>query len=486
MKRLHLKSILFFFCFFILLLILNVFNISMINHNELAKQASAQRKSTISTGYCRGCIYDKNMIPIASSPYNNEPEEITSSRYGTEPICTHTIGYLNSDGKGANGLEKIFDDKLADNTTPQNTYLTDPFGNKISEQPVSKANTTHISPQNLKTTIDYKIQKIAENAADLHISRGAIIILDIDNFDIVAAVSRPNFDQYNIKDYLHKTDAPLVNRCFSPYNAGSIFKTITSAAILENNYNPDLEYRCTGLYNAEGKEFLCNKSEGHGNISFKTAYADSCNCFFYNHGIITTGENIIATAKNFGLGKKLLDLPISESPGHLPDRFTYTDRECANISIGQGEILITPLQAANIVATVANGGISKKINLTDSITDQKGNLIKNLRHTENKRVISAKNAAIICEMMREAVLEGTAQSVQNGKIAIAGKTGTAQTGWQENGKTMTHGWFCGFFPYENPEYAMAVFAENGKSGSRACIPVFRKIALDINNLYKLQ
>ena len=85
-------------------------------------------------------------------------------------------------------------------------------------------------------------------------------------------------------------------------------------------------------------------------------------------------------------------------------------------------------------------------------------------------------------MMRETVISGTARYMQD--MPVAGKTGSAQTGWIENGETMTHGWFCGFFPYDNPKYAMVVFSENGKSGSEACVPLFRNIAIKINELYQ--
>ena len=313
--------------------------------------------------------------------------------------------------------------------------------------------------------------------------RGAVVIVDTDTFDVAAMVSRPNFDQTDVEKSFGAEGSPLMNKALCAYNAGSIFKTITAAAMLENNMDKNLVFECTGVYNADGKDFLCNKTDGHGKLDFKNAYAKSCNCFFYNGGVLATGEELVQTAEKFGLGKKHLNCDIAESNGILPYRESYSLRECANLSIGQGEILVTPLQAANMMAIVANGGIGKKINLADSITDKRGAVIQNLRAEGSERIISPETAYVLGDMMREAVLEGTAQSVQNGVVAIAGKTGTAQTGWVENGEIMTHGWFCGFFPYDNPKYAMAVFAENGKSGSEACIPLFRRIVLEINEVY---
>lgn len=467
-----------------LLLCVNVFNISFLNHSSLSTTASNQQQSEEIVGICRGTIYDKNMIPLVNTPFSTDDNSILDKRYNSS-TCSHTVGYIYSDGSGASGLEKTFNNILSNDEKPKVTHLKNPFDHLIRNEPVSTENLNLIPSDNLKTTIDCKIQKIAEKIADTHLERGAIVIMETSSADIVATVSRPDFDRNNIEGVLNEPASPLMNKSLCSYNAGSIFKTITAAAILEK-LPADISFECTGTYTADGKDFACNKHDGHGLIDFKTAYAKSCNCFFYAKGAEISGRDIINTAKKFGIGQPLLNCDLYEACGYLPIKETYTDRECANISIGQGEILITPVQAANIMAIIANDGISKEINLADSIVNEYGTTTKNLRKTGEKRIISKENALILGKMMREAVLEGTAQQVQNGVIAIAGKTGTAQTGWVENGETMTHGWFCGFFPYENPKYAMAVFAENGKSGSRACIPAFREIVLEINKLYKME
>ena len=488
MKNIRIKSILFFFCLTALLLAMNVFNISMIKHKDLSTLASNQRKSTQAVVSYRGCIYDKNMIALAKETLNSYADSfgntiISGSRYSNTSLCRHTVGYTFADGSGAYGLEKLFDSELKSDASLKVTHITDPFGKPLKKEPVAKENASYIPERNLKTTLDYKIQKIAEEAADKYLPRGAIVIINTQNFDVLAMVSRPNFDQNNIKSSLKAEGSPLMNKALCSYNAGSIFKTITAAAMLEGGYKSSDAFECTGVYNAEGKEFLCNSLSGHGVLDFKTGFAKSCNCFFYNGGTNIGGVAISQTAQKFGMGKKLLNCDIGESAGMVPERENYSKRECANLSIGQGEILVTPLQAANMMAIVASGGVAKKINLADAIVDEKGAAVKNLRNEGSERVISKENAAFLADMMREVVLEGTGQKVQNGIVAVAGKTGTAQTGWIENNEEMTHGWFCGFFPYDNPRYAMAVLSENGKNGSESCIPAFREIVLKINELY---
>lgn len=488
MKNFRVKSMLFLFCLFTLMLAINVFNISMIRHRELSTSASNQRKITQEAVSYRGCIYDKNMIALANAPLSAYTDILgniinSETRYNDASLCRHTVGYTFADGSGAYGLEKAFDSVLKSDAVLKVTHITDPFGNPLKNEPADKENSSYIPERNLKTTIDYKIQKIAEEAADKYLPRGAIVIIDTRNFDISAMVSRPNFDQNDIKNALKGEASPLMNKALCSYNAGSIFKTVTAAAMLDSGYTSSDVFECKGIYYAQGKEFLCNSLSGHGKVNFKTAFAKSCNCFFYRGGISVGGSAILQTAQKFGIGKKLLNCDIGESGGFIPYRESYSERECANLSIGQGEILVTPLSAANMMAVVANGGVAKKINLADSIVDERGATIKTLRNEGSERVISKENAATLADMMREVVLEGTAQKVQNGIVAVAGKTGTAQTGWIENGEEMIHGWFCGFFPYDNPKYAMAVLSENGKNGSESCIPAFREIVLKINELY---
>ena len=116
------------------------------------------------------------------------------------------------------------------------------------------------------------------------------------------------------------------------------------------------------------------------------------------------------------------------------------------------------------------------MNLADSVVDKYGAVLKNLRNNDEERVIDEKTALKIKEMMEKTVTDGTATGAKSHTIAICGKTGSAETGWIKNGQTLVHGWFCGFFPKDNPKYAMAVFCENGQSGAQSCVPLFLSLA----------
>ena len=469
------------------LLTAHLFNLSLIKSPSLSKSAASQRASGENIKEWRGCIYDCNMIPLTDRYTSALPTPTGNSvdvfaRYDETSVSEHLLGYGLGDGSGASGLESRYDHILKSDTSHSIRYINDATGapmNKIYNQ----TNSSYIPRNNIMLTLDYKIQKIAEDSADRMLKSGAIVIMDTKNFQIKAMVSRPGFDQNDILSSMNSEASPLVNKALAQYNPGSIFKIITSAAAIESGVTDNAKINCTGNMIIDKKKFDCHKTDGHGMMDFQKGFASSCNCCFYTLAQKCGGDAIIKTARDFGLGNALCADVLNDSCGTLPTREIYSPRECANIAIGQGEILITPLQATYMTAIIANGGIASDVNIVSGIVDQDGNITKNLLKTGSRVVISPGTASDIASMMRLCVTEGTATGAHIPGLDVAGKTGTAQTGWFSDGSAMVHGWFCGFFPYENPRYAMTVFYENGQSGSDACIPIFREIAKKINILY---
>lgn len=483
----------------LLILCAVLLNISTVKNVFYTQKAVSQRASGIDIRPCRGDIYDKNMIPFTNthsnkfilnsngiSLYDGKSDKNNAyvfempSRYADTSVMHHILGYLNADYSGASGIEKIFNKELSTNKKIRLELINTAAGNPTYNGMYKIKNADYMSDSNIKLTVDRRIQNIVEKNMDKYIKSGAVVVLDVSSFDILASASRPDFDVNNIKSAVLSLNSPLVNRAFSAYNAGSIFKIITACGAIENGiYNLNSEFDCLGKISCGGKDFLCNGT--HGNINLKTGFAKSCNSVFYNVGLKCGGKILCDTAQKFMLGSTVTNIPQFEARGNVPVRGVYTDMESVNLSIGQGELLITPVQAANIACIIANRGVWKSINLADSIVDKKGAVIKNLRKNNEGRAIPVSCADAVADMMREAVLEGTAQSAQNGIIAIAGKTGTAQTGWYNDttDELNVHGWFIGYFPYENPKYAMAVLCEDGQSGAASCIPAFKDIALEI-------
>ena len=481
-----------------------LFKVSVLDHNTFTKAVINQRSGGVDVKEYRGLITDKNDIPFVDgrsyiyqlkqgedkqsySEDDNEKKVVfnATNRYDDLSLSRHMIGYTDAESKGVSGLEKTFEKYLKSNQKYRINTINDALDKSITEYGTRAKNADYVSDINVRTTLDYHIQKIVETAMEKSDKNSSVVVLDVNTFDVLAMASRPNFKQYDVTDYVKSEGTSLINRSVSEYNAGSIFKIITSAAALESDIaDTDHDFLCCGFSETDGVRFNCLNTEGHGVLSMKKAFALSCNCCFLDLGIIMGGQSVCDMARRFGFGRKILDIDIGECSGNIPEG-VLSKADAANISIGQGSILITPLQAANMACIIANGGISKKVNLVDAVVDEKGHIIEFLRKDEESRVISKSTADKIKEMMLEVTKNGTGTNAFAPEIGfICGKTGSAETGWiGDDGELNTHAWFCGFYPYENPEYAMAVFVEDGHQGNTAAAPIFKEIAEGIENIY---
>ena len=160
----------------------------------------------------------------------------------------------------------------------------------------------------------------------------------------------------------------------------------------------------------------------------------------------------------------------------------YYLADLANLSIGQGKLSGNAVNGAVLSAVIANRGIIKEVNCVDSVVDGVGQIKRTLKVSGESRVISETTAQKIYNMMLKTNISGTGTTGYIENVGSGGKTGSAQTGWYVNGERYQHGWYTGFFPAENPKYAMCVFVENGKSGSETAAPIFKAIGENIVNL----
>lgn len=462
-------------------ILLRLFYISVIDGKNLARQAVAQRTESVKFTSPRGIIYDRNMIKLTDSemelvikdgtPYYVDKRE--------NSILSHVIGYISGDGSGC-GIEGAFDYALSSDGTSSIAYLKDINNNKVSDGYSIDIDSSY---KGVSLTIDYHIQKIAENAMDRHKISGAVIVADCQSGEILAMASRPDFDRRKLTEYLDGTDGELVNKAIVQYNPGSVFKIVVAAAALENSFSEDMIYECTGKTDIDGIEFVCHKDDGHGIQSMSQAFANSCNCAFYDIGISLGAEEIHKYASAFGIGREVLNINgISEEKGFVPS-YSMVRAEIANISIGQGDVMVTPLQIADILCTVCSGGVRKQMILIRGMVNEAG-VCTPVETSEIGRVISETTARRLMNMMRLAVSEGTGGEAQIETHGAGGKTGSAETGWKKDGELMQQGWFAGFYPAENPKYVCVVIAENGKSGSDSACPVFRDIGTEMCKVCK--
>ncbi len=520
----RIRIIFIFFCVLVVMLSAKIWYIQIYCYNELKEAADEQHTVRVQSQRARGTIYDRNMEKITNTDfrycylipqkkrdrkldgmmkivngksigykgkdyivYETEifNKKITEKlvedydayafcigkRYSDHQAATHFIGHLTSgNNRGATGIEKMCQNKLS--ATPvMLSFLADVNGNPLYGSGISEYREEgKINPASVVTTLDLKLQKKVENILDDKDIDGSVIILDVKTGEVVAMASRPDFNPNNLERYVNSDNEELINKAIQGvYPPGSVFKIVVAAAALESGMmDTDTELECNGEVTIESGEMRCSDhEEGHGKINMEEAFAESCNCYFAQAAEIIGGDRIIAMAKRMGLNRKCLKGFPNETKGQFPPEEEYNNGGLANLSVGQGSILLTPLEVTRMTNIIANEGIDKEI--TVLMSDKE----KSLR---TKPVLSKEVSDKIKTMMERTVTSGTACG-SNAHIKVAGKTGSAEA--SSDGE-IVHGWFTGFFPVENPRYTVTVFVENGKTGSASALPVFDEI---VNYLY---
>ena len=271
-------------------------------------------------------------------------------RYNESTLAPHILGYVDKNGaEGLAGIEKAYQNTLNRGGGVYVGILADAGNSFMNELGYRIWNSMGKERLNIQLTLDYHLQNIVESTMDHMVDKGAVVLLDILTGDILAIASRPDFNPSNINPYLLDEEQPLFNRALGAYTPGSIFKMITAAAALEDGFSPDTMYNCPGYVDLGGLRMKCTSYEdgGHGNINMVQAFARSCNSYFINLGIEIGRDKILEMADNFGLarntgleneGIKSLQVLL---PSYIGDA---SPAEIGNISIGQGEILISPVQ----------------------------------------------------------------------------------------------------------------------------------------------
>ncbi len=400
-------------------------------------------------------------------------------RYSLTHLACHIIGYLNSSGEGVSGIEKAYNDILSENnSTVSFRFSANAVGRVMMGEGISVSGND--VPQNgVVLTIDKDIQQITEAVLDASgADCASAVLIDVESGAIKACVSRPLFNQNDIAESLNNEKSPLINRAFLPFSVGSVFKPAVAAAALENGVGENFKYNCTGSVVYNGVTFHCHKEDGHGVVDMQRAVAVSCNTYFIALALKTGAENIIRTASDFGFGKRtVLAEEIESSGGVLPSADELDSKaSIANISFGQGSLLATPLQICAYMASIARGGVYIKPYLIDGETDENGKITR-IKHYDGKsRVISASTAEKLKRFLETVVSEGSGSRAKSDMLICAGKTATAQTGKTKGEEEIYNAWFAGYFPADNPKYALAILKEDGGEGAVSCAPVFKDIA----------
>ncbi len=335
-------------------------------------------------------------------------------------------------------------------------------------------------------TLDARIQQAAEEGLrDSPTRRGAVVVLDPRDGSILALASAPDFDPNAMIGGLGVSgefqEIPEFNRAISgTYAPGSTFKIVVGAAGLnEGRFDIHDKSFCPGYYDAGSRIFLCWKRKGHKNVDWYPGLIHSCDVYFYRMGLKTGGALIEEYSKRFGLGEKTHIALWGEKAGNLfgpksKGKRSWYQGDTLNLAIGQGELLVTPIQMAVLVSAVANRGVLWRPHFTQRIDYREGRADYVQKAEQLGTVdLSEDTWGHLQEALRLAVSSGTGRSVRITGLDIAGKTGTAQNPGKD------HSWFVSYAarPGEPPSVASAVLVENGGHGSAAAAPIARRIYL---------
>jgi len=358
-----------------------------------------------------------------------------------------------------------------------------------------------IPPQggcDLYLTLDLDLQRKAEELLDGR--SGAIVAMDPRDGRILAMASSPSFDP-NVfskgitpqewRKLVEHPEHPLTNRTIQGiYHPGSVFKVVVAlAAIKEGILTPEERITCEGEMEIGNRTFRCWKEKGHGSVDLYRAIVESCDIYFYKVGLRLGPSKLLEWAKAFGLGCLTgVDLP-GERGGILPNpkRGKWFAGDTAALSIGQGPFSVTPLQALNLMASIANGGTLYEPFLVLEVKDPTGgSLYRRLPKIKDRLPLDQKDLEIVKKAL-EGVVEdrkGTGRVAWIKEIKVAGKTGTAQVVLAPKRikrpeelpyKLRDHAWFVAYAPADHPSFAVAVLVEHGGSGGQAAAPLAREL-----------
>ncbi|MCK4851915.1 MAG: penicillin-binding protein 2 [Candidatus Omnitrophica bacterium] len=377
-------------------------------------------------------------------------------------------GYRINDLVGRDGIEKSYDN-----------YLRGIHGGKQVEvdhlgREIRTLGYREPAPgRDVHLTIDLGLQEFCDGLLDG--KRGAIVAMDADNGALLAMASAPSYDPEIFIDrrrsdevgpLLNDREYPLINRAVSgAYPPGSVFKLIVAAGALETGKAvPETSAVCRGIFRLGRATYHCWRKNGHGEQNMTEAIKNSCNIYFYRLGLLLGVEDIARFAGKFGFGERTgIDLP-NEAKGTVPTQKWKKDRfrerwykgETVNYAIGQGYLLVTPVQIARMMSVFANKGYLVRPHLVKRIG--------NIRVNDDDGIkldISPGTLDTVRKGLTECVNgdRGTGVKARLSGIVVSGKTGTAQTS-----RKKSHGWFAGFAPFDRAKLVVVVFDEYGGKG----------------------
>ncbi len=391
----------------------------------------------------------------------------------------HILGYCDSSGHGVSGIEKTFDGILFLNDTYSVRYTVDSHGKMLSG--IEPSVNIPESSNDVVLTIDSRIQAALETAM-AEISAGAAVVTDAKTGEIKALVSMPTYNAESLGDALNDEKSPLINRATYAYNVGSVFKPLVAAVGLENGMG-DYCYNCTGSITVGALTFKCNRSSGHGEVDLKQALAVSCNTYFYTLAEKLGADKIYDMSKVLRFGEETdCNGGVISQKGSLPSRGSLQSipAELTNLSIGQGDLLLSPIALSVMYSAIVNKGEYNIPYIVKSIKN--GEEYQRYFPSPPTKAFSYTTSVLLKHYLKNALQNGTGSTAFSEGISAGGKTGTAQTGWKDGDRSVLNGWFCGYYEGEATDYTIVILKEDVTSGSADCAPIFKSLTEKLKDL----
>ncbi len=459
-REMNVVSFLFIGMFAVMVAYLIYFKVAVapdIIDNPYNKRVDNQEQKVV-----RGDILAEDGTVLATTKKDDNGREYRYYPYSN--MFSHVVG-IKSEETGIEGLADF--ELLSHNEDFFSQLWDDVTGKKMKGNSVV-------------TTLNLGLQAKAWDA--LGDNKGAVIVMEPRTGNVLAMVSKPDFNpneapqKYNDWLKLPSGDSVLLNRATSGlYAPGSTFKIITALEyVIEHEDYHDFTYDCKGSVTVDGGTTIpCNNMTVHGKENLSQAFAKSCNCAFSTIGISLGRDRFRDLAEKLYFNK-YLDIGIESGKSSFTLDGNSSLSEMQETAIGQGNTMMSPMHNLMITSAIANKGVMMQPNFIKSIKNGDGETVSTSESQVKARVMEERYALIVKEYLRGVVTEGTASAFRNVPYQAAGKTGTAQYG----NEGLTHSWFTGFAPYDEPEVAVCVVLEGGYKGKSA-----QHIAKEVLNQY---
>lgn len=431
------------------------------NQQELISNSYNSRQKILATENTRGDIYDRDGELLATTKTGGDNKEYRYYPY--ENLYAHAIGYST---KGKTAVE------VAANYYLINSNIAIP--KKVENDVAGRKNPGN----NVYTTFDTKLQQVCYDS--LGAFRGAVIVSNVKTGEILAMVSKPDYNPNTIVEDWDKytsdsASTVLLNRVTSGlYPPGSTFKIVTALEYLREHPNDyeDYSYSCNGHFKKDDINIQCYHGMSHGQVDFREAFKKSCNCSFINMGLsldrVSYGETLNGLLFNQNLP---LDYNYAVCKTSV-DALT-TDEQMAQIAFGQGKASVTPMIMNLITNAIANKGMLMKPYEISKVVDADGNTVEEWYPESYERLMTEEEASILADYMSAVTEEGgTGSKLRNSNYTAAGKTGSAD--FNKN-IADSHSWFTGFAPVEDPEISVTIIVEEVGSSSDYAVPYAKRI-----------